>query len=195
MSESRIYELTLQRKTVRQFLPTPIKLQIVTKAIATACQAPSGANTQPWRFIIVQDQSVKRSIRKACEQSEQAFYRQVEGDLKQWLRKKQLNWQKAFLEQAPVLLLVFTHKNTPYSLQSTWLAIGYLLLVLEELGVATVPYTPSKTREVERVVKTPETFRLATILPIGISSDIKTKEPRVSWQAVTFRDTWDQKWS
>jgi nitroreductase len=131
---------------------------------------------------------VKRSI-ASCEQSEQAFYHQVEGDLKQWLRKKQLNWQKAFLEQGPVLLLVITHKNTPNSLQSTWLAIGYMLLVLEELGVATVPYTPSQTKEVERVVKTPKMFRLAAIFPIGISSDIKKKESRVLWQAFTFRDT------
>jgi iodotyrosine deiodinase len=48
----------MQRKTVRQYLSTPINLQIVTEAIATACQAPSGANTQPWRFVVVQDQSM-----------------------------------------------------------------------------------------------------------------------------------------
>ncbi len=54
---------------------------------------------------------------------------------------------------------------------------------------------PAQTKEVERVVKTPEIFRLETILPIGISDDLKNKEPRVPWQASTFRDTWDQKWS
>jgi nitroreductase len=91
--------------------------------------------------------------------------------------------------------LVFSHKTAPYSLQSAWLAIGYMLLVFEEFGVATVPYTQSQTKEVERVVKAPERFRLETILPIGISDDLKNKEPRVPWQASTFRDTWDQKWA
>lgn len=53
---------------------------------------------------------------------------------------------------------MFSLKTALYSLQSAWLAIGYMLLVFEEFGVATVPYTPSQTKEVERVVKTPETF-------------------------------------
>ncbi len=195
MSGSRIYKMAMRRKTVRQFLSTPIKLQIVIEAIATACQAPSGANTQPWRFVVVQDQRLKRRIREVCEQGEQVFYRQVEGNLKKWLKEKQLNWEKAFLEQAPVLLLIFSHKNTPYSLQSAWLAIGYMLLVFEELGVATVPYTPSQTKDVERVVMTPEMFQLEVILPIGMANDLKNKEPRVSWQAITYRETWDKKWS
>ena len=62
ISESRIHDLANRRKTVRQFLSTPIKLQIVIEAIATACQAPSEANTQPGRFIVVQDQRLKRHI-------------------------------------------------------------------------------------------------------------------------------------
>jgi hypothetical protein len=141
MSRSRIYKMAMRRKTVRQFLSTPIRLQIVIEAIATACQAPSGANTQSWRFVVVQDQRLKRRIREVCEQGEQVFYRQV------------------------------------------------------ELGVATVPYTPSQTKDVERVVMTPEMFRLEVILPIGMANDLKNKEPRVSWQAITYRETWDKEWS
>jgi nitroreductase len=194
MIKSLIHELAMQRKTVRQYLSTPINLQIVTEALATACQAPSGANTQPWRFVVVQDHNMKQQIRAACEQSEQTFYRQVQGDLKKWLKEKQLSWQKEFLEHAPVLLLVFAHKGTPYSLQSVWLAIGYMLLVFEELGVATVPYTPSRTSDVEHVVNTPAMFRLEAIFPIGIANDAKVKEPRVQWRDVTYRDTWDQIW-
>jgi nitroreductase len=67
MRKSQIHSLAMRRKTVRQFLSTPIKLQIVIEAIATACQAPSGANTQPWRFVVVQDQRLKRRIREVCE--------------------------------------------------------------------------------------------------------------------------------
>jgi nitroreductase len=194
MNESQIHELAIQRKTVRHYLSTPINLHIVAEAIATACQAPSGANTQPWRFVVVQDQNMKQQIRMACEQSEQTFYRQVQGDFKKWLKEKQLSWHKEFLEHAPVLLLVFALKNTPYSKQSVWLAIGYMLLVFEELGVATVPYTPSHTSKVERLVNTPEMFRLEAIFPIGISNDAKGKEPRVQWRDVTYRDTWNHKW-
>lgn len=82
----------------------------------------------------------------------------------------------------------------PYSIQSVWVAIGYMLLVFEELGVATVPYTPSRTYEVERLVNTPAMFRLEAIFPIGIPNETKVKEPRVHWRDVTYRDTWDQMW-
>jgi len=165
---------------------------VVTTAIAAACQAPSGANTQPWRFIVVQDPNVKRQIRAACEQSEQAFYHQVRGDLKKWLQERGLTWHKTFLEQAPVLILVFGDRSAPYSTQSVWLAIGYILLVFEELGVATIPYTPSSTREVEHLVKAPAKFRLEAILPVGSSNDTKVKEPRERWQDLTYCDTWDR---
>ena len=140
--------------------------------------------------MIVTDPQIKRSIRRACEQGEKEFYSQVNGELREWLLRRGLNWRKPFLEEAPLLTLIFSAKKAPYSIQSVWLAVGYVLLVLEALGLGTVTYTPATTTGVLDLLDVPEDFRLEVILPIGFSADEKTKEQKVNPEEVTYINAW-----
>jgi nitroreductase len=185
-----IYNLAKRRKTIRKFSSRPVDWKDVIIAIKSACQAPSGANSQPWRFLIVTDRQTKRRIRKACEQGEKEFYSKVKDELREWLLGRGLTWRKPFLEEAPLLTLIFSEKKAPYSIQSVWLAIGYILLVIEELGLGTATYTPSFTKDVLDVLDVPEDFRLEVILPIGFSADEKTKEKRLKIDDVMFVNSW-----
>jgi nitroreductase len=185
-----IYNLTKRRKTIRKFSSRPVDWKDVAIAIKSACQAPSGANAQPWRFLIVTDPQTKKRIRKACEQGEKEFYSKVNGELKKWLLRRGLNWRKPFLEEAPMLTLIFSKKKAPYSTQSVWLAIGYILLVIEEQGLGTITYTPSITKSVLDVLDVPKDYRLEVILPIGFSADEKTKEQRLKPDEVTYINSW-----
>ena len=190
MMHSYILDLAKRRKTVRIFSQKPVDLKDVLVALETACQAPSGANFQPWRFVIVTDSRIKRKIREACERGEKEFYSKVRGELRQWLLKRGLSWKKAFLEEAPVLMLILSERKAPYSTESVWLAIGYLVLSLEEHELGTVTYTPSTPEAVLEEMAIPKEFRLEAILPIGVSADEKTKEPRLGFDKVTFLNTW-----
>jgi nitroreductase len=185
-----IYDLAKRRKTVRKFSLRPVDWKEIIKVIKNACQAPSGANSQPWRFLIVTDTETKRRIRKACEQGEKEFYSNVNGELREWLLRKELNWRKPFLEEAPFLTFIFSEKKAPYSIQSTWLAIGYILLMIEKLGLGTVTYTPSIAKDVLNILDVPEGYRLEVILPIGFSADEKAKELRFKFNEVTYINSW-----
>ncbi|UCH38341.1 MAG: nitroreductase family protein [Candidatus Bathyarchaeota archaeon] len=185
-----VFDLAKSRKTVRKFSAQVMdwnKLKIIVK---TACQAPSGANSQPWKFLIVTDKLRKKQIREACEQGEKEFHLQVNGEFKKWLHNRGLDWKKPFLEHAPLLLLIFSEKQAPYSTQSVWLAIGYILLIIEELGLNTITYTPSITEDIRDLLDIPETHRLEAILPIGVSEDDKTKEPKKEFSEVTYINSW-----
>ena len=140
--------------------------------------------------MIVTDTETKRRIRKACEQGEKEFYSNVNGELRKWLLRNELNWRKPFLEEAPLLTFIFSEKKAPYSIQSTWLAIGYILLMIEKLGLGTVTYTPSIAKEVLNILDVPEDYRLEAILPIGFSADEKTKEQRFKFNDVTYINSW-----
>ncbi len=74
----------------------------------------------------------------------------------------------------------FSEKKSPFSRESFWLAIGYLLLALEEKGLATVTYIPSNFTEVSNFVKASKDIRLEVILPIGYPNDEKPKYERKS---------------
>src|SRR5262249_44964862 len=67
-------ECIRRRRSVRDFSPDPIPLDAVDAAIEAAASAPSGANRQPWKFVVVTDPEVKRRIREAAEAEERKFY-------------------------------------------------------------------------------------------------------------------------
>ena len=64
----------LSRRSVRQFSDKSVPLEVIENIIMTAASAPSGANKQPWKFIIIQDADLKRKIRMAAEKEEREFY-------------------------------------------------------------------------------------------------------------------------
>jgi len=82
--------------TVRKFSPSPVNLKNILIALETAPQAPSGANSQPWRFLMITDSHIKRKIRMACEQAEKEFFSRVRGELREWLIKRGFNWKNPF---------------------------------------------------------------------------------------------------
>ena len=63
-----------RRRTVRHFSADPVPPGAVRDCIAAAASAPSGANKQPWTFVLVTDSALKREIRLAAEAEERAFY-------------------------------------------------------------------------------------------------------------------------
>lgn len=142
--------------------------------------------------IIINDPNVKSKIRELCESGEKMFYANVRGELRRWLAYMKLTWKKPFLTEAPYLIAVFSNLKKPYAIQSTWLSIGYLLLALEEKGLASLTYTPPNPKEVADILGVPNDFTLQTIIPVGLPKEKKQKEPRKKLYEVTFYNRWGE---
>jgi len=186
-----VVELAKSRRTTRVFSKSPVRFDDVLYCIEVATQAPSGANRQPWRFILVDDPKMKERIRATCEEQEKLHHASVEENLKQWFMSKNITWQKPFVTEAPMLLAVFSNQAMPYATESTWLAIGYLALALEERSISTLTYTPSYPENVRPSFNAPEQYKLETILPLGYSADPKPKESRRAFKSLLFRNIWN----
>ncbi len=182
-------ELARMRKTVRNFKSEKPDLQDLLYALDVMKEAPSGKNDQPWNFLLISDEAKKKTIREICEKHERTFYEKSTGKLKKWLEEKGFSWRKEFLTQAPYLLVGFSKKASPFARESFWLAIGYLLLALEEKGLSSVTYTPTDFVEVARFVGAPENLRLEVILPVGYSQDGKKKWKRKSIEEILTYDS------
>jgi len=180
---SNFYNLLRRRRTVRDFSPEPVPLEIIELAIATAGTAPSGANMQPWRFVVVRDAEVKKRIREAAEAEERASYggRMPE----RWLRRLAplgTDWHKPFLEVAPYLIVVFridylideeTGETEPsyYAAESVGIATGMLLAALHNAGLATLTHTPSPMRFLNEILKRPKNEKPFVLIPVGYPTD------------------------
>lgn len=168
----------LKRRTVRDFSPDPIPDQVLAVAIAAAASAPSGANMQPWRFVVVTDPAVKREIRIAAEEEEKENY---SGRMpEEWLRALaplQTDWRKEFLEIAPALIVVFkedygfgpdgTRVAHYYVNESVGIACGFLLAALNAAGLATLTHTPSPMGFLRTILGRPVNEKPYLLVPVG----------------------------
>jgi nitroreductase len=171
-----------KRRTVRDFSPDTVPLDVVDAAVEAAASAPSGANRQPWRFVVVRDPEVKRRIREAAEAEERDFYeRRITPEWREDLAPLGTDWRKPFLETAPCLIVVFRmdyeparladgterHRKNYYVQESVGIAVGFLLAALHEAGLATLTHTPSPMGFLSEVLGRPKHERPYVLIPVG----------------------------
>ena len=166
------------RRTVRQFATTPIPQEALDDALHTAISAPSGANRQPWRFVVVESPSVKRRIRAAAEKEEREFYETRAPDA--WLQALEplgTDASKPFLTEAPVLIAIFLERfgidgsgkriKNYYTLESVGIATGMLISALHYAGLATLTHTPSPMKFLNKILGRPNHERPYLLLVVG----------------------------
>jgi nitroreductase len=172
------YEDVKRRRTVRQFSPRPIPDGVIEKCIRAAGTAPSGANLQPWHFVVVRDPARKRQIREAAEEEEHAFY---SGRAPQeWLDVLEplgVEVEKPYLETAPCLIAIFSESyrvlangergKNYYSQESTGIATGLLITALHHAGLATLTHTPSPMNFLNDILERPKNERPFLLLVAG----------------------------
>lgn len=184
-SRSRVQHLLGQlrrRRTVRDFAADPVPLDLIEAAVEAASTAPSGANRQPWKFIIVLHPETKRRIREAAEAEEREFYqRRATPEWLEDLAPLGTDWRKPFLEIAPCLIAVFRvdyepaqlpdgteHKHKNYYVQeSVGIAVGMLLTALHIAGLATLTHTPSPMKFLREVLGRPKNEQPFMLIPVG----------------------------
>lgn len=175
------HEMMSSRRTVREFSGRDVPLELVELAIATAGTAPSGANLQPWRFVVVRDPEVKRRIRDAAEKEEYESYHNRMSE--KWLRRLAplgTDEHKPFLEIAPYLIVVFRittiiedgeTEPTYYSQESVGIAVGILLAALHNMGLATLTHTPSPMKFLQEILGRPKNEVPFVLIPVGYPED------------------------
>ena len=163
-----------RRRTIRDFSDEPIPLAVDREAVRAAGSAPSGANVQPWRFVVVTDPERKRRLREGAEDEERRFYES--GASEEWLAALGplgTDWRKPFLETAPVVIAVFevhrseTEPRPYYVKESVGLAVGILLTALHRAGLATLTHTPSPMKWINQVLDRPQHERPFLLIPVG----------------------------
>ncbi len=167
-------EIMQRRRTIRDFSADPVPIEIIRDAIAAAASAPSGANLQPWRFVLVCDAQAKRRLRMGAEEEERRFYHSRAAE--EWLAALEplgTDWRKPFLETAPYVIVVFELHKGPqspkpyYAKESVGIATGFLLAALHHAGLATLTHTPSPMRWINEVLGRPPEERAFVMIPIG----------------------------
>lgn len=172
------YQLMSKRRSVRDFSDQAVPASVLEDAILAAGTAPSGANMQPWHFVVVQDPEVKQKIREAAEIEERELYENRASE--EWLDALAplgTDANKPFLETAPALIAIFLkkvtideqgkkHKNY-YTSESVGIATGMLITALHNAGLATLTHTPSPMKFLSQILERPSHERPFLLLVTG----------------------------
>ena len=167
-----------RRRTVRSFARRPVKQNLIEDCLMAAGSAPSGANIQPWHFVVVSDPEIKRQIRAGAEQEEREFYRRRASP--EWLAALEplgTDENKPFLEYAPYLIVIFAQNRgllpdgrkvkNYYVTESVGIATGVLITALHHAGLATLTHTPSPMGFLNEILGRPTNERPSLILVVG----------------------------
>jgi len=186
------YQEVDRRRTVREFSDRPVPRGIIEDCLRAAGTAPSGANLQPWHFVVVGDPGLKRRIREGAEEEELKFY--TERAPQEWLDALAplgTNEHKPFLETAPYLIAIFAqgHGVRPdgsqfkhyYAAESVGIASGILITAIHNAGLVSLTHTPSPMRFLNEILDRPANERPFLLLVVGypeegaVVPDIKRK--------------------
>ena len=182
---AEFYNDVRRRRTVREFSDRPVPREIIEDCVRAAGTAPSGANMQPWHFVVVSDRSIKQKIRVEAEKEEYEFYHHKAP--REWLDALAplgTNDQKPFLEDAPYLIVIFAESYSVlpdarkvkhyYAQESVGIATGMLITAVHHAGLVSLTHTPSPMGFLNEILGRPSHERPFLILVVGYPATAAT---------------------
>ena len=165
------------RRSVRHFSSDPVPHALIANALRVAGSAPSGANQQPWTFVVVTDAETKARIRDAAEHEERLLYAQrATQEYLHAIEPIGTDASKPHLTDAPVLIAVFEQawrseggekRKHYYVRESVGIAVGFLLTALHVSGLSMLTHAPSPMGFLREILDRPENERPFLLIPVG----------------------------
>jgi len=157
------------RRSIRRYLPTPVEPEKVRACLEAARIAPSAHNSQPWRFIVIDDPALKDLV------AARAF--------------SGLYQRSRFAAAAPVLLVLLARRafvahslggrfqRVPYHFVDLGIAGEHIVLQAQELGLSTCWMGWFNRGRLRRTLKIPGRFKIVALMPLGYAEKRPKREP------------------
>jgi nitroreductase len=198
------------RRSVREFTTEPVSDADLDIILEAARQAPSGENAQPWRFIIVKDESMRKKMGAiagggsgrrftaefATNKMQQRFASlEDEAKKKAAFEKLTSGNVSTFMADAPVNIVVVGKKDvwdTPYD---TSAAIENILLAVTALGLGAcwviAPCIDARDEErMKYLLGIPEDYKAISVLSVGHPTRPHRPRPRLPRKELVFSEKW-----
>ena len=180
-----VLEAIRTRRSIRKYQPTAVDEQTLELVLDAARWAPSWANTQCWRFIVVRDNRVKDRV----------------ADTLGLNKEGATNPALAAIKQAPLLIVACAElgksggwDGNPVTDKGDWymfdvaLAMQNLALAAHSLGLATVHIGNFDAKKVAEILGVPQGYCVVEMTPLGYPDQIRNPRPRKELSEIVFYD-------
>jgi nitroreductase len=198
------------RRSIREFTDEPVADQDLDLILEAARQAPSGENAQPWRFIIVKDEAMRKKMGAIAgggsgrrftaefvtQKMQERFSNLEDEEKRQKVFKKLTSGQvSAFMATAPINIVVCGKKDVWDMPYDTSAAIENILLMVTALGLGAcwviAPCIDIRDEErIKALLDIPEGFKAVSILSLGHPTREHKPRPRLPINELVFSEKW-----
>ena len=177
-----ILSVAQMRRTTRHFSTREVPKELIEKAILTGGTAPNGAHLQPWTWVVISNQELKKKIREAAEQEELKTYQsRMPEAWKEVLDPLGTDHIKPHLTDAPWIVVLFKQTKrlrsngeiapTYYSVESCGIAAGMFISAIHRIGLTTLTHTPSPMGFLRDILGRPKHEDALLVLPVGYPAE------------------------
>lgn len=221
-ADPSVFETMYSLRAMRRLKPDPVSDDLIWKVLEAATKAPSGGDSQPWRFVVIRERGHKKFIQERYKK-EWDLYLQANleamsrrdppptsGEVEKRMRMgRAATYLADHLHEAPVLVIVCM---TPRDLvnvatehadlrsgaalyASIFPAVQNILLACRALGLGATLTTLHLLHEpeIKEHLGIPEEVETVALLPIGHPMGKFGPTLRLPVQEVTYWDTWGEK--
>lgn len=161
-------ELVRKRRSVRGYAPTQVPRDIIERCLEAARLAPSACNSQPWSFIVVDDERLRRVLFDAAFSG--------------------LYTLNSFVRDAPVIIVVITKRSgyaaalggyfrgVQYNLIDIGIACEHLILQATEEGLGTCWLGWFNEKGVKQALGLPKGAKVDILISMGYPAEKYAKE-------------------
>jgi nitroreductase len=198
------------RRSIREFTDELVSDQDLDMILEAARQAPSGENAQPWRFIIVKDEAMRKKMGAIAgggsgrrftaefvtkKMQERFTNLQDEAKRQAAFQKLTSGQVSAFMADAPVNIVVCGKKDVWDMPYDTSAAIENMLLMITALGLGAcwviAPCIDIRDEErIKALLGIPEGFKAVSILSVGHPTRPHRPRPRLPIYELVFSEAW-----
>lgn len=147
-----VLEAMRGRKSVRKYEPTPLSAEQIQKVFSVVRMAPSVDNLQPWKFVIVNDEDIKRELAAASSSQK-------------WIAEAPLVVVACgLLDEAQGMIGGFMN-SYPVDVA---MAMSYLTLAAHNEGLGTCWVNAFNEDKVRSVLGAPDDVRVVALTPLGV---------------------------
>ncbi len=168
-----VLKVIKERRSVRRYKPDPIPDEVLIRVLDAARFSPSGKNLQPWKFILVRDDKVKKRLAEASA-------------------------GQSFIARAPIVVAACGFPNDCYSRMGNYMkswpidvaiAVEHLILQAQEEGLGTCWIGAFEEKEVKRILQVPEDVKVLALTPLGYPDEIPRSRGRKNLEEIVVYDS------
>jgi len=200
----------LKRTSIRRWKPVPVEKEKIEKVLEAGRRAPSWGNTQPWRFIVVQDKAKIEEIAKAAGGQPQASTAPVLivccATIDDFTRKGHGEALKSLIPVGAMtdeLMNIVLQSDifAPYlrgeavmavrAGEQVMIAVAYMTLEAVNQGLGTCWVGAITPQEVHKVMNLPDSIFVQALLPLGYPGEDPKPRPRKDISKIVFWEKYE----